>query len=199
LVEIGTEAWYRMAEARSPKANAWNVNWPTGQKAFRDVEIGDATRNILKYTDARSAVWADEQGLNWAMVLLRWAPGRTSVQLARAHGPEVCLPAGGAVMNEDLGLRPMRIKGIDLPMRQYTFRTRNGLIHVFYCLWEQRPDSDGPQSAFVDMTMARRLEAVRKGVRNAGQQAIEVVVSNVSSPEQAEVAVKRFLENTIQL
>jgi hypothetical protein len=102
-------------------------------------------------------------------------------------------------MDEDLGLRPMRIKGIDLPMRQYTFRTRNGLIHVFYCLWEQRPDSDGPQSAFVDMTVARRLEAVRKGVRNAGQQAIEVVVSNVSSPEQAEVAVKRFLENTITL
>ncbi len=199
VIEISTEAWYRMAEARSPKANAWNVSWPTGQKAFREIEIGEATRNILKYTDARSAVWADEQGLNWAMVLLRWAPGRTSVQLARAHGPEVCLPSAGAVMTEDLGLRPMRIKGIDLPMRSYIFRTRNGLIYVFYCLWEQRPDTDGPQSTFVDMTMARRLDAVRKGVRNAGQQAIEVVVSNVPGPEQAEVAVKQFLENTIQL
>ena len=199
IIEAGTEIWYRAAEARMPKANAWNVSWPTGQKGFRDVEITDVTRNILKYTDARSAVWSDAEGLRWAMVLLRWAPGRTSVQLARAHGPEVCLPAGGAVMTDDLGLHPMRIKGLDLPMRAYIFRARERVIYVFYCLWEQRPDTEGPQTGAVDMTMARRLEAVRKGVRNAGQQAIEVVVSDVTGPEEAEAAVKRFLEKTIQL
>ena len=198
VIEIGTEVWYRAAEARSPKANAWTVNWPTGQKGFRDIEIGEVTRNILKYTDARSAVWSDAEGIRWAMVLLRWAPGRTSVQLARAHGPEVCLPSGGAVMTEDLGPRPMRINGVELPLRAYIFRAREGLIYVFYCLWEQRPDSDAQQNGAVELTMGRRIEAVRKGVRNAGQQAIEVVVSNVAGPEQAQAAVQRFLEQTIQ-
>ena len=198
VIEIGTEAWYRTAEARYPKANAWTVRWPTAQKGFRDVELTDATRNILKYTEARSAVWADEQGRSWAMVLLRWAPGRTSVQLARSHGPEVCLPAAGAAMTADLGLRPMRSNGVDLPIHAYTFRAREQTLHVFYCLWEQRPDASGPQSTVEELNITSRLAAVRKGVRNAGQQAIEVVVSDVASPEQAEAAVRQFLEKTIQ-
>ncbi len=199
VVEVGTEAWYRMAEARTPKANPWTLLWPTGEKGFRDVEFSDVTRNILKYTDARSAVWADAAGLRWAMVLLRWAPGRTSVQLARSHGPEVCLPASGAVMSADLGLRPMRIKGIELPTHAYTFRTRDQVLYVFYCLWEQRPYADGSVSAAEDLTVARRLAAVRKGVRNAGQQAIEIAVSDVANADQAEAEVKRFLEKAIQL
>ena len=199
FVEGGTEIWYRMAEARAPKVNAWNVRWPTGQTGFRDVAFSDVTRNILKYSDARSAVWTDANGLRWAMALLHWAPGRTSVQLARSHGPEICLPASGAVMTADLGLRPMRINGVDLPTRAYTFRARGQVLYVFYCLWEQRPDTDGAQSIAEDMTVARRLESVRKGVRNAGQQVIEVAVSDVAGPEQAEAAVKRFLEKTIQL
>ncbi len=199
VVEIGTEVWYRSAEAHAPKVNAWNVRWPAEQKGFRDVAFSDVTRNILRYTDARSAVWTDADGLRWAMVLLRWAPGRTSVQLARSHGPEVCLPSSGAVMTADLGLRPMEIMGVKLPTHAYTFRARDQVLYVFYCLWEQRPDTGGLQSTAEDLTVAHRLDDVRKGVRNAGQQAIEVAVSDVASPEQAEAAVKRFLEKTIQL
>ena len=198
VIEIGTEAWYRTAESRYPKSAAWNVRWPTAQKGFRDVEFSDVTRNILKYTDARSAVWADEQSRRWAMVLLRWAPGRTSVQLARSHGPEVCLPAGGAKMTADLGLRPMRINGVDLPIHAYTFTAGSQVLHVFYCLWEQRPIAGAPQSTFVELNIASRLEGVRKGVRNAGQQAIEVAISDVASPELAEAEVRRFLEKVIQ-
>ena len=198
VVEVGTEMWYRMAEAHEPKAKLWTVRWPTEQKDFRNVEFSDITRNILRYTAARSAVWTDPNGLRWAMVLLTWAPGRTSVQLARSHGPEVCLPAGGAVMTADLGLRPLRIKGIDLPAHAYTFRARDQVLYVYYCLWEQRPDANAAQSTAEDLTVARRLEDVRKGRRNAGQQAIEVAVSDVAGPEQAEAAVKQFLENSIQ-
>jgi exosortase len=199
MIEVGTEVWYRMAEAHAPKVKSWTVRWPTGQTGFRDVEFSDVTRNILKYTDARSAVWTDADGLRWAMVLLHWAPGRTSVQLARSHGPEVCLPAGGAVMTADLGLRPIKIQGLVLPARAYIFRARDQMLYVFYCLWEQRPDADGAQSTAEELNIAHRLEAVRKGVRNAGQQAIEVAVSDVAGPEEAEAVVKRFLEKTIQL
>ncbi len=198
VIEIGTEAWYRTAESHFPKATAWTVRWPVAQRGFRDVEFSDVTRNILKYTDARSAVWADEQNRRWAMVLLRWAPGRTSVQLARSHGPEVCLPAGGAKMTADLGLHPMRINGVNLPVHAYTFSARDQVLHVFYCLWEQRPDASGPQSTVEELNISSRLNAVRRGVRNAGQQAIEVALSDVASPEQAEALVRSFLEKTIQ-
>ena len=199
IVEVGTEIWYRMSEAHTPTVTPWTVRWPTDQKGFHDAEFTEVTRNILKYTDARSASWTDPEGLRWAMILLRWAPGRTSVQLARAHGPEVCLPAGGAVMTADLGARPMRINGVDLPMRAYTFSSRDQVLHVFYCLWEQRPAKGGAQSVAEELNIARRIEAVRNGVRNAGQQAIEVVIFDAAGPEQAEAAVKRFLEKSIQL
>ncbi len=198
IIEAGTEMWYRAAESRSPQVPAWTVKWPVAEKGFRDVEFSDITRTILKYTDARSAVWADGQGARWAMILLRWAPGRTSVQLARSHGPELCLPAAGAVMTGDLGLRPMRINGVNLPFRAYTFRAREQMLYVFYCLWEQRPPKNGSQSTAEDLTVTRRIEDVRNGIRNAGQQAIEVAVSDVAGPEQAEAAVRRFLEKTIQ-
>ena len=84
-------------------------------------------------------------------------------------------------------------------MHAYTFHMRSQVLYVFYSLWEQRPDADAPQSTAEDLTVARRLGAVRKGMRNAGQQALEVAVSDVAGPEQAEAAVKRFLEKVIQL
>ncbi len=198
VVEAGTEIWFRSVEAHETKTKLWTVRWPTEQKGFRDVELSDVTRNILRYTAARSAVWNDPAGLRWAMVLLTWAPGRTSAQLARSHGPEVCLPASGAVMTADLGPRPMRIHGIDLPAHAYTFRARDQVLYVFYCLWEQRPDANSAQSMAEDLTVARRIADARKGLRNAGQQAIEVAVSDVAGPAQAEAMVRQFLENSLQ-
>ena len=101
-------------------------------------------------------------------------------------------------MTADLGLRPMRINGVDLPIHAYTFRAGEQVLHVFYCLWEQRPDAGRLQSTAEELNISSRLEAVRKGVRNAGQQAIEVVVSDIVRPEQAEAEVRRFLEKSIQ-
>jgi hypothetical protein len=165
---------------------------------FRMVEFPEVTQSILRYTEGKSAVWSEPGGANWAMFFLRWAPGRSSVTLARAHGPEACLPATGATMHADLGVEPMRIKGIELPMHSYVFRSREQEFYVFYCLWEQGPlDGDRP-STVETMTVARRLAAVRAGRRNEGQQVIEVAVSNVRGPEEARAAVKRLLEKTIE-
>ena len=197
-IEVGTEAWYRIVESREAKVKPWAVSWPAEQPAFRDIEFNEITRSVLRYTDARSAIWSDADGLGWQMFFLHWAPGRTSVQLARSHGPELCLTSSGAVMTADLGLRPMQIHGVNLPMHAYTFTARDQVLHVFYCLWEQRPEENGPQSTAEDLTIARRLDAVRKGLRNAGQQAIEIAVSDPAGPEHAEAAVRRFLEKSIQ-
>jgi hypothetical protein len=40
---------------------------------------------------------------------------------------------------------------------------------------------------------------VKNGQRNAGQQALEVAISDVSGPEEAAEKVQRFLERNIQL
>jgi len=198
VVEVGTEAWYRVNESRTPPASAWTVRWPTGRPGYRDIEFSEITRTLLRYTNARSGAWIDPDGSQWMMFFIRWDPGRTSAQLARSHGPEICLAAGGWVMKEDLGLRQMRINGVDLPVHAYTFRVGDRLQHVFYCLWEQRPDAGAAQSTAEDLTVGSRLDSVRRGLRNAGQQAIEIAVGNVPGPAEAEAAVKRFLEQAIQ-
>jgi len=120
VIEIATEAWYRVAEARFPKSAAWTVRWPSAQKGFREVEFGDVTRNILKYTDARSAVWSDEQNRRWAMVLLRWhrAAHRCNLRVRTARGVPACGRCGD---DRRPRLRPMRINGVDLPIHAYTF------------------------------------------------------------------------------
>jgi exosortase len=197
-VEVATELWYRIRSSGMEKAVAWSVLWPTNRPGFRDMAFGETTRAILRYTDGRSAVWNDMDGLRWAMIFLRWAPGRSSVQLARAHGPEICLPASGATMKAELGLRPVKIKGIELPMRAYIFSSGGRPLYVFYCLWEQAPDRSAPASA-QSMTVTRRLDAVWAGRRNEGQQVLELAVSNVSGPKEAEAAVARLLEQSLRL
>ena len=198
-IEIATEAWYRMHESKAQKAVAWSLRWPVDKPGFKEVEFNEITRALLRYSEGRSGSWSDVAGSGWQMFFLRWAPGRTSAQLARSHGPEICLAASGAVMKADLGVKPMRIRGIELPMHSYVFQTRKGIIYVFYSLWEQGPPDDLAASTAQDLTVARRLDAVRAGRRNEGQQVIEVAVSNVPGPAEAEAAVARFLEKSIQL
>ena len=201
-IEIATEAWYRIHESKVQKVKPWSVRWPEEKPGFRAAEFSEITQSILRYTEGRAAGWSDGTGAGsakWEMFLLRWAPGRTSSQLARSHGPEICLAASGATVSEDLGVKVMRFHGLALPMHAYIFKTRKGYKHVFYCLWEQGDSDDPSPSTAQDLTVASRLKAVRSGRRNAGQQVIEIAISDVPGAAEAELAVTRFLEKAIQL
>jgi exosortase len=197
-IEVATEAWYRMHESRSQKTAAWTVRWPEGKAGFRNIEFPETTRSILRYSEGRAAEWTESGGARRQMFFLRWEPGRSSVQLARAHGPEVCLPATGARMMLDLGVKPVRVRSIELPMRGYVFRAGNQDFFVYFCLWEQGPADRERQGSVEELTVARRLAAVRAGRRNEGQQVIEVAVFNAAGADDAEAALKRLLEESIQ-
>ena len=96
-------------------------------------------------------------------------------------------------------MKPIQIRGIELPMHRYVFRTRDGYLYVFYCLWEQGPQDEDAASTAQDLTVTRRIHAVLAGRRNEGQQVIEVALSNVPGPAEAEAEVTHFLEKSIQL
>ena len=201
-IEIATEAWYRIHESKVQKVRPWSVRFPEEKPGFRTAEFSEITQSILRYTEGRAAGWSDGTGpgsAKWEMFFLRWEPGRTSSQLARSHGPEICLAASGATVSEDLGVKVMRFQGVSLPMHAYIFKTRKGYKHVFYCLWEQGDSDDPAPSTAQDLTVASRLKAVRAGRRNAGQQVIEIAISDIPSAAEAELAVTQFLENAIRL
>ena len=198
-VEIATETWYRIHEPANAKLTAWTVQFPTQQPRFRDMEIPEIARTILHYDEGRSATWVDANGSQWSMVFLRWHPGRASVQLARSHGPEICLPASGMTLREDLGVSPLQVLGLDLPTHSYVFTARGHPVHVFYCLWEDRSDDDGPASTRRRMTSTGRLNGLWTGQRNQGQQVLEVAVAGPEDHEEARSATLRLLNGVIRI
>ena len=197
-VEGASELWSRAHEARTRRAAPWSVALPAHEAGFRELSFSESTRAILRYNEARSATWADAAGRQWSLVFLRWFPGRASAQLARSHGPEICLPASGAVLRSDLGLRRLQVAKMDLVTHAYIFGIREREMYVFYCLWEDQPADDAPQSTRVRMTVASRLEAVWKGRRNLGQQVLEVAVAGPKDAAEAEAEVVRLLGGVIR-
>ena len=199
IVEATTEVWYRSHESAALKNPAWSIDWPQAGMRFKKIEISDTARAILKYNEGEAASWTNPDGSSWMAFFLRWFPGRTAAQLATAHGPGVCLPATGMTMRSDLGIRPLRLKGIDLPFHTYVFDYNQRPLHVFYCLWEDRARDGRNPKIGESLTQAKRLRAVRGGVRNTGQQVLEIAVLGYDSQSQAEAALVRQLEEMIRL
>lgn len=199
FVELATETWYRSHETSHAQIASWSVAFPAQRAQFREMQIPEIARTILRYDEGRSAAWMDADGSHWSMVFLRWHPGRASVQLARSHGPEICLPASGMTMRSDLGVSSLQVLGLDLPTHSYVFTMRGHPVHVFYCLWEDRPDDEGPASTRRRMTSTSRLQGVWTGRRNMGQQVLEVAVSGPEDDEEARAAAVRLLGETIQV
>lgn len=198
LVEVGTEAWYRWHEAGRTPLPSWSVQWPESAPGFREVPLTEGVRAMLRYDDGRSAAWTGPDGNHWATFFLRWNPGRASVQLARNHGPEICLSSAGAVLREDFGVRPVPIRGLDLPFHSYLFTVGETPMYVSFCLWEDRTLADGPASTVRSMTQAARLKDVRLGNRNRGQQVLELAVVGPQSFAEAERATVQMIEALIR-
>ncbi|MEA3186575.1 MAG: hypothetical protein QOD99_405 [Chthoniobacter sp.] len=197
-VEVSTELWYRSHEARAAKVQEWSVELPTEKPGFHEINLSETTRGILRYNEARCAGWADPDGNAWALVFLRWLPGRASAQLARSHGPEICLPAAGAILLSDLGLKTLRVFKIELLTHVYIFSSDERLLYVFYCLWEEQPETGAPQSTRVVLTVADRLRAIIAGRRNLGQQVLEVAVRGPQDINAAEAETVRMLGEIIR-
>lgn len=197
-VEAATEIWYRTHESKAKPAPFWSIEWPEGSQGFREIKLPDVTRAMLLYNEARSVTWVEPNQTEWSMVLIRWLPGRVSAQLARSHGPELCLSAAGARLVTDLGWWPIQIRDIHLPIRAYVFNANGKPLYVFYCIWEAVKTDNFPDKVRVALTHERRLNAVRNGRRNTGQQMLEIGIANIGDAEEAKIAVRNMLEKVIR-
>lgn len=196
-VELGTELWYR-AHERGRTFTSWSLEWPRSEPEFRELPLSEAEQVMLRYDLGERAAWKGADGTLWSMFFLRWLPGRASMQLAHSHGPEVCLAATGAVLREDLGVKPMRVAGLELPMHHYIFNVGGTPLYVFFCIWQDLPPDVGEQSTWQDMTIQTRLRDVVNGRRNTGQQVIEVALAGVPDQATAEARTVKMLERLIR-
>ena len=196
FVEIGTEIWYRLGEQRLPPAISWRIHLPQHIQGFRELPLPGATRQILRFDEGQNVTWSEDNGLRWQAIFLRWDPGRVSRCLARNHTPEDCLPAAGAKPLGNPVLQIVRVRGLEMPFRVYSFTSEEGLACVFYCLWEDRAVLRVFNSQWA--SYSTRLAAVLAGQRNLGQRSLELVLRGAENPEAAQRALQGLLEQIIQ-
>ena len=135
-----TEAWYRLHEGGEKLR--WSVRWPETRSSFTEFPVPDRTRELLLYDEGRTASWQQPDGTLWSMFFFRWNSG-SSRSLCRLKGridPEICLHLQGSgrySMEEDYGIRIVRVKGIDIPFHGFLFSKDGKPLRVFSCLWQE--------------------------------------------------------------
>lgn len=195
LGEIGVHVWYRSAAPVSPLD--WNVLLPQQNPTFKTSELPANTIRILRFTEGRSATWQNSDGTRWQFFYFRWAPGRTAVNLARNHTPEICLPAAGHKLSNIQEIERVTLGSSTVPFRSFVAGTSERPLFVFYSLWEDgaREQHSEAQS----LTLSRRWDAVFQRHRNPGQRVLEIAISGARDLAHAEASLRDELPRLVHL
>ena len=208
-VEVGVESWYRIHERQMQPTPRWTIAWPQNTPGFRDLPIDEGVRATLRYDQGHEVMWNATSGLRCFLFFFRWNPGGASVVRARAHRPDICLPSAGW---EPVGKGNTRVYRVNsdlaLPFRCVDFAKANGTAtaYTFFCLQEDhhtaetRPDLALPAGMQPDWSLPARWRVVRNGVRNMGQQVIELLLVSTqpSSAQAAEAEFARMLPELVK-
>ena len=213
LVETAVELWYRSHERHLVETPTWDVRWPESAPGFREVSMNEDVKATLRFDRGRQVWWTaggslgepHAKGENWSMFFFRWEPGTTSILRARSHRPDVCLPNTGWRVTADHGVRAYPVAdGVEMPFRHFTFARAAGeqrtfSAHAFFCQREDRvPRKEANR---FDLTVsaagitenwmrADRLRVVQNGLRNQGQQVLEIVLMTPQELSGAEAQRK---------
>lgn len=209
LVEAGAEGWYRAHEKNLAELGGWNVRPPESAPGFREIKIDESVRQTLRFDLGREVTWktngdaaASFPTTNY-LFFFRWNRGSSSVLRARAHRPDICLPSIGWQQIADRGAKTYLARAeIPIVARHISFRQSRGeaVAHTFYCLQEDkthasepRPDLQLAEGVQPDWSAQARVRVVRDGIRNLGQQVLEVVFL-YPRPVDDEAAEARFAD-----
>ena len=198
FAETGTEAWYRVHEFRVYPP-MWSVQWPTGRPGFQKSGVGESISKQMKYSEAEQASWLGEKGTSWSAYFFRWHPGPNSASLARAHNPEVCMPATGlrlVLKHEDL---VFKVNDLAIPFVHYVFQDSGRPLHVWWCVWNEASSLQRDIDPRIDSTSYTGvLKDVLRGQRNLGQQVLEIALAGESDPKAANAALVSLLPQLIK-
>ncbi|MEY2486338.1 MAG: hypothetical protein QOH39_1986 [Verrucomicrobiota bacterium] len=207
LVEFAAHGWYRAHERNLITRPGWTVQWPKNLPGYQEIKIPEGVRSTLRFDDGQEVAWQanDPNSPQFVSTVyafyFRWDPGSSSVVRARAHRPDICLPSVGWHQVTDRGVRNYSTQdGTSLPIHHITFNqaARHAVAHTFFCLQEDklhenepRPDLAVTGGAQPDWGLIGRTQVVKNGVRNLGQQVLEVVI--LTGPAMTdEIAEEKF-------
>jgi len=213
-IEVGVELWYRRHERTMSPTAQWTIRWPQNAAGFRDVPIDEGVRATLRFDQGREVTWTangtpDSSPWRCFLFFFSWNPGGSSVVRARAHRPDICLPAAGWEQRSDNTKSYLVNDQLSLPFRRVDFAQPNSGVtaHTFFCLQEDRPTSEVrsdlelPAGIQPEWSFPARWKAVRYGVRNMGQQMMEfaIVSPDKVSAERIDAEFAGMLPSLIQV
>ncbi len=195
VAEIGAEFWYRIHERDLVVRPGWSVRWPNNEPGYRELKIDSEVRNILRFDSGREVAWTPRENSPAAaprsavdyLFFFRWNPGSGTILRARAHRPDICLPAAGwrevgKARIESYLVGPNR----SLPFRRFDFvkPNRGGPpLHAvaFFTLHEDvahktEMGAGAAAGLYSNWDWADRWRVVRNGIRNRGQQVFELIM-----------------------
>jgi exosortase/archaeosortase family protein len=215
FVEIGCEAWYRAHERNVTPLPRWTVRWPKDAPGFHEIKIDDDARGTLRYNDGREAAWdvttamrGESSGsverpapMKCVLFVFRWNPGSSSVVRARAHRPDICLPSAGWEQRSDRGTANYVVdENFSVPFRHIAFAPSSGgaVAHTFFCLQEDELHPTEPRPDLQisgahpkrDWWFRGRFRVVSNGVRNLGQQVMQLILVSPREVSDASAEAK---------
>ena len=206
-VEIAVEAWYRSQERTLVARDKWTVRYPESAPGFRQIDIDEEVQRTLRYDEGREVRWSlpSQSGRPDAsaafLFFFRWEPGTSTILRARSHRPDICLPNVGWRQTGDFGVRKYPIGGgSSLPFRHFAFvreapGQRPAYAHSFFCMQEDKvPPADATGRSFdltedqrtSDWMVRDRVRVVFEGLRNPGQQVMQLVMIGQSQTGSAD-------------
>jgi hypothetical protein len=196
VAEMLNQGWYLWHEQNSRPGPVWTLQWPLPRPNFKTEGIDDAVRTILRYDQGLHGKWSDQN--YWEVFFFKWKPSHVASGLAEFHHPDICLPAEGFVMKEDLGIKNMKIRDLTLPVGQYVFQDpySGQLFYVFQIVTDDRVgqavENRRDTSDEID-----RLQAAWNGRRNPGQRSLLVVNQGAANLPEAEFGLQSLLQDSL--
>jgi exosortase len=195
--EAATEGWYAAHEKQTVKPAPWSIALPTSMPDFRQSELGERSRALLKYNEGHLASWRTTEGFHWQMYYLRWLPGRVSKFLAGGHYPTVCLPASGLRLVSELEPFVCQVGTLSIPFVTYLFEDGGRDVYVFHAILEDNQESYNNRIVYRQAKQEERVESVLRGERNLGQRVIGVAVRGPLGVAEAQDTLQATLHQII--
>jgi hypothetical protein len=190
LAEVAAVGWYRAHERNLKTAQHWNVHWPESDSGYHEIPIDAGVKSTLRFDRGGEVTWREhsnstEGATTYLLFSFRWNPGASTILRARAHRPDGCLPNAGWEQIADEGISEFAAApALSLPFRHFLFARevpgKKVFAHIFFCIGEDAVRAQDRAAIALqhptDWSPESRWRVVREGIRNPGQQVMELVM-----------------------
>jgi exosortase len=204
LVLAGCVLWLAGAEAlrlwwfqsnQPAEGRRWTAIWPESGVNQQPVKVSDSIRGQLQCDVGDAMSWTREPGTKWIGYFFEWKPGVKAYFARSQHAPEICLPATGRRLLQDLGYFDYKVGKIAVRIRHEVFEDETGPINVFFIM-------DGSAVRSVDEqlkadSVTGRLQGVWHRSKEADRRSMELIGVGYHSPQAAEESAKEWFSEII--